>query len=55
MYDVYKHDINIQYNCIGGSETMSTALSDSPIEELEITLPNSQKVMSGNVLGEQIE
>ena len=30
---------------------MTTSLSTSPIQELEITLPNSDQVMSGNVLG----
>ena len=34
-----------------GAETMTTSLSTSPIQELEITLPNSDQVMSGNVLG----
>ena len=34
-----------------GADTMTTSLSTSPIQDLEITLPNSDQVMSGNVLG----
>ena len=33
------------------TDTISTTLSSSPEDELEITLPNSNQVMSGNVIG----
>ena len=54
LYVIYSHNQLISsrnFLQFSGAETMTTSLSTSPIQELEITLPNSDQVMSGNVLG----